>query len=560
MLLILLIWLFYFFFFSGIGLLFSSNSSKSLVLSNQTIIGFAIVVAVAFFYHFFGSSGWWLGVFFCTLSCVGYYVKGKYFLKTVWYSFLEAPKIQKLVAFGNVFMLAAYSALPSNVIDDGIYYSQSIRWYEEIGIVKGLANFDYNLIQVSSLHALESIVNFNSLGYRFNDLAGFLVALVVLDIFIWAKKFRVILVAVVSVSILLLFTLISAPNTDVVIASLTINLFFNWQIEDENRLRISGYIIPAMVLIKLSALPFLLILLFQKQKWSKLLALASCLAVMFRAWIVSGHPLAPFISWNPFNSAWVIPEAAFTSWKKVNELLVYRWPLTETVYRDHTLIEKGKALFLSNGISSILNLLLLCFVLLYILKVKKKIVKSLLGIVLVSFIPVYFATTAQSRIALPYIILAALLLFETFKITNTKSVYGFNFLWLLPVLLLFIPWTFISKFSPNNSWQMYRNMSIRQFFIPAPTWNAIAVEKHVVNGIAFYSPTSRDMFCFDSEFPCSYAIARDYLNEQYVYIPIMLGDKIHDGFGFESIPKDSLLNSSFKNPSMLNLRDYFEVK
>ncbi|RYG01702.1 MAG: hypothetical protein EOO02_12180 [Chitinophagaceae bacterium] len=80
-----------------------------------------------------------------------------------------------------VFIISLCCWLPSSHHDDGLYYSTSIRWLEEYGTVKGLANLNPRIALNSTWHILQAQFSFRFLGIGlFNDLNGLLYLLVFL--------------------------------------------------------------------------------------------------------------------------------------------------------------------------------------------------------------------------------------------------------------------------------------------------------------------------------------------------------------------------------------------
>jgi len=63
------------------------------------------------------------------------------------------------------------------LIDNETYYIQTIKWLNEYGFVKGLANLHVFLGQTSGWHIAQSVFNFSFLYANFNDLSGYALTL-----------------------------------------------------------------------------------------------------------------------------------------------------------------------------------------------------------------------------------------------------------------------------------------------------------------------------------------------------------------------------------------------
>lgn len=81
------------------------------------------------------------------------------------------------------FTIANLSYEPSSHYDDGLYYSTSIKWLQDYGTIKGIANLNPRIGFNSSWHILQALFGFSFLNAGlFNDLNG----LIYLYIFIYS--------------------------------------------------------------------------------------------------------------------------------------------------------------------------------------------------------------------------------------------------------------------------------------------------------------------------------------------------------------------------------------
>jgi hypothetical protein len=93
----------------------------------------------------------------------------------------QGNRLVSLIFLAFIFIIARLSYEPSSHFDDGLYYSTSIRWLEEFGTVKGLANVNARIGFNSSWHVLQANFGFRFLqAGLFNDMNGLIFLLMLL--------------------------------------------------------------------------------------------------------------------------------------------------------------------------------------------------------------------------------------------------------------------------------------------------------------------------------------------------------------------------------------------
>ncbi len=193
MLLIILSWIYICFIFFSLGLVCISFIEKVVSWQVKTatdntevwpavflLIGGMILTAViASVYSLFQPLSYAANIVLLILSLLCLFLKKgkavsyfKYYKSQVTITWL--PLTALYIAF--VFILAYLSAQQSSHYDDGLYYSTSIKWIEEYGTVKGLANINPRIGFNSTWHLLHAIFSFHYLhSGNFNDLNGLLI-------------------------------------------------------------------------------------------------------------------------------------------------------------------------------------------------------------------------------------------------------------------------------------------------------------------------------------------------------------------------------------------------
>jgi hypothetical protein len=98
-----------------------------------------------------------------------------------WSRLKQGNPIVSLIFLAFILIISRMSYEPSSHFDDGLYYSTTIRWLQEYGTVKGLANINARIGFNSSWHILQANFGFRFLNAGlFNDLNGLLFLLMLL--------------------------------------------------------------------------------------------------------------------------------------------------------------------------------------------------------------------------------------------------------------------------------------------------------------------------------------------------------------------------------------------
>jgi low affinity Fe/Cu permease len=259
----------------------------------------------------------------------------------------QTPWYFVVLSIAYLLILAHISSLASSHNDDGLYYSTSIKWLQEYGTVKGLANVNPRIAFNSNWLVLQAHYGFDFLKIGlFNDLNGLLFFLV----FIYSAggmlqviKGNVTVAALLRCFIIvpalffhhaassdfMLFNVnfISSPSADIP-ATLLIWFIFMLYEEYSQKQRngvlngeITGVFLlytVMLVTIKLIAAPVLLVLIYfivfylKKQKYSIVLLMFAAATIFVLPWMVrnvllSGYLVFPFSAVDIFNVDWKLP-------------------------------------------------------------------------------------------------------------------------------------------------------------------------------------------------------------------------------------------------------------
>ena len=250
-----------------------------------------------------------------------------------------------LIFVAFIFIIAYLSFLPSSHYDDGLYYSTSIKWLEEYGTAKGLANLNPRIGFNSSWLILQANFGFQFLKLGlFNDLNGLFLLLVFLyslggvnnmlkgDISLKTiVRSLFLLPALVchfgATSDIILFNInfLGSPTPDIsvcVLLWLIFLLFIEGYLSNKQVIALSDILIVIYSVwafsIKLSAVPVFLLVLYICWKWiagkryRQLVFLISIGLIFILPWIVrnvllTGYLFFPFSGIDVFNVLWKLP-------------------------------------------------------------------------------------------------------------------------------------------------------------------------------------------------------------------------------------------------------------
>ncbi|HEU4789076.1 MAG TPA: hypothetical protein VFS71_05285, partial [Flavobacterium sp.] len=177
MVLILLSWIYIF--FSTINLGFVTD--RILRLKNQnfvihTVLGLFTTTIFTSIWAIFGRVNFEFHIVLLFVNLV-VFLKFQKEIQLIYKLFFEqllSLTTPLKIALGIiVILILAQSASIPYILDNESYYIQTIKWINEYGFVKGLANLHFFLAQTSGWHILQSAYNFSFLYDKFNDISGF---------------------------------------------------------------------------------------------------------------------------------------------------------------------------------------------------------------------------------------------------------------------------------------------------------------------------------------------------------------------------------------------------
>ena len=338
MITVLLNWLYIFFITQLLGLLFYrfleklTKHSIYLSITKNIVCGIVICTVYAQFFSLFHKVGA-LANLILLIICV--IVLFRY--KTEVFSLINDLKTtifswDGMLYFGIIIVVAFFTSRGAIHADTNMYHAQAIRWYEEYGVVKGLANLQWHFAYNSSYFGFAALFSLSFLGFQsFHCTTGFITAIFI----IWSlnnlKNFfsHSYHIADLCCIGILLYALVNitgcvSPASDYSTMFFALYLITRWAQEIESECQsttaycllsvLAVYIftlkLSAGLLILLAIYPIILLINAKRTKeiiTYLVLGIITLLPFIIRNVIISGWLLYPFPSIDLFSFDWKLP-------------------------------------------------------------------------------------------------------------------------------------------------------------------------------------------------------------------------------------------------------------
>ncbi|WP_445452041.1 LIC_10190 family membrane protein [Flavobacterium sp. 25HG05S-40] len=555
MILILLSWIYVFFTATAFGIAFSKVVRiQRFDVVMTSILGLFSITILATVWAFIDSIALAFHSILLVLSLLFWFNNKTTFasiLTTGWNQIRSfSLPIKLLLAVSSVLILAQSATFPF-IIDNESYYVQTIKWLNEYGFVKGLANLHLFLGQTSGWHITQSVYSFSFLYDRFNDLNGFCFLLVNLFAFQKLQHYfktsdRMDLVfGLLPVTYLLLFQFVSAPSPDLPIYLLAFLLFSEYLQNDNKKecFTIISILALYMVFIKVTSvviLIFPLILWIRnfkvvKNEASKIMLIGFVVLVLFvsKNTILTGYPLFPLLNFRLDAFEYTVPSIIMDFFFSKSMLHSFYIPNNE--FETMSVWEIIKHYFLANrllGFVAVASLVLL-FVTPFVV-IKKRLtskiwtiyVAFILTVVLLSF------SSPQYRFYI-YFSLFFLLLVVSLVVFKPKWILG-----LLSASLIFTAMTLLTplnfnRITSNNFMAQNNTFRFKNILIPEPVsrWKP-EYRGGSVGNMHYHSPLDTSFFWVtgNGKLPCINALQLEYFHKGFFYIPQQRSIELKNGF------------------------------
>lgn len=551
MILILISWIILaFFFITGGVFLQSIFRIKTTAISITFFLGIlsqCIILSIA---SFFVRIGIEVFISNLTISLLLFFYHRKTICQS-WNEGIVSFRSLSLYSKSTLFLLLFLSLLKCAqspfLIDNESYYIQTIKWINEYGIIKGLANLHIFLAQTSPFHVLQAGFNFNFISDRINDINGLL--LIMSSFFyltIFEKKMEekkeIHWIGLITLFNVLFFQFINSPSPDFILLLLSQIIFYLFLEENKSieNFKTVTLLILLLVFIKITVVPLILIpvyIMVQEKKGFLFFIGAgtiSSLLFIIKNSFISGYPLYP-LNLFPLSVDWKIPEIILNF--IVEETKNSGYFETKKIIQSDLLFKINAWLHLG-GINRIFNwgILILFITALFTKKIQQQKNYKTIYFILGIHFTITLLSSPQFRFFLPeFIFLTALLLSdlgERLQINKKTISYLLLSFSLLPILAIeFVNFKYMTE---NKFHQKKASFNWVQIFIPNEnsSFSAIEFEKRKCDNMYYYSPKENFFFwgTANGPLPCINKLQLEYFEKYYHIIPQLRTSSLKDGF------------------------------
>lgn len=532
MLVLLVYWFILFLFASLSGIAFQNIFGLSKTNTSFTLL-FGIIFQTLFLSlcAFFFRINIEVFIVNCSIQLLFFFKYKSEFLSFFKNFFKSFSKKQIYLFIALTIFVALKSAQLPSVFDNESYYIQTIKWLNECGFVKGVANVHPFLGQFSFWHVLQSGFNaeFISVSFvplLFNDINGFLL---IIGIYYFIEKHNIFGFNWSFFGILFIvfyYQFIDAPSPDLPILIFSA-IVFNEFIEETKDVKAIMILIVYMLFLKVTIAPILLITIIYLLKNKNTTAFFVIISSLFGSiWIaknsiITGYPFFP-LSFLETNYDWKMSQSVLNKIGQITVDAGYSENLINT--KNLTLFKKVHLWINLDGINALFNKgILLLFVLIPFSQFFKKNTNfKVLYFILLTHLLILLSISPQYRFFLPtFILFSTIIIYEIsiylkFSIKNS----------IVAVSLIFICVNlFIDVKNISNS----NLFSFSQLLIPQPItkYKNIYFELKRIDNFKFYDPKLYNLHeTSNGNLPC----VNEELFHFYNYIPQQRTNDIRDGF------------------------------
>lgn len=554
MLYILISWVYIFITTLNFGFLFKKIFGiKSYNFTIHHILGlFLYTITITLFSFFYRIHyEFYLGILIINLFSIYHFKKDiKQHVLNLVQSIKSLHYNYRILLISLCIITLAQSATKPYLIDNESYYIQTIKWVNEYGLVKGLANLHMFFGFYSGWHILQSGFNFPFINDLFNDLNGYL--LIFYSVFAFQKldgyeKSKIkadLFIGSVLIFSLFFMQFINAPSPDLAIFLISQIVFYLFLVEGTNMKADNFLILLCFILflcfIKVTAVALVIIPIYifiknytsLKKDLLKCTILCSVLLLFFliKNLIITGYLIYPFDVFN-INVDWKQPKELIDLYKHGTFISAF-----DNVEVDHlNLFERFFAWLNTaklHGVFNKLYILLLFFFPIIIYRSKQKLEIGIVYFLAVLQLIIVWNSSAQYRYYFAFLIF--LFVFGMVSILKTKRVY--NIMITLSIYSCLIPLIFnisIKTLSSNAFAMELSQFKLSNIIIPeGKSKYNIQFTKESINGFNYNSPDDTMFFwgTGNGELPCVNKKQLEYIKTYYHYTPALRSGKLKDGF------------------------------
>jgi len=545
MLLVILSWCYLFAIALNLGL--ASSRFLKLQLKNTATLLFTGLFSVAILagiWAIFGRIHWEFQLALLLLNGlillwnrhnVGEYL-GAFYLE-----FQSISKPKKLLLGLLVLTYALICSVPAYFPDNEIYYLQTIKWLNEYGLVKGLANLHLFFGQTSGWHILQSAFSFSFLGLGLHTLNGF--CLLVANWYAISNTENPKTAVFIPIANILLFPFIAVASPDLAVVAIGF-VIFHLFLEAFDRCSAAQFhtvvlLCLFVVYIKITAAPILLLPFFlwihhfkvlaKKVAFGYVTALLVFGLLVVKNVLLTGYPLFPLLAFqDTFQLDYALPPEIHTF--AFNPARRFDFFISHADYQQLDGLQILIRWLFYSGLGSVLNVAIVLLMLVVpFLKAFAQLKYRLLYVAMSVQLLLLFATSPQARFILHFAVFFAVVLVAQW-IRNGKIVVALG--GITSVLLLSLG-IFGWHYPSRNVVFSGQSFSLLNLAIPATDSNLkTSYHQASIGNLDYHSPDA-DTYIWatgNGPLPCVNQRQLQYLQYKTGYIPQLRTHHLKDGF------------------------------
>lgn len=490
---------------------------------------------------------------------LAYLFKGdiKIYLNVITNRFKEFKTSHKLLFVLLFLLVLAQSATAPYLIDNESYYIQTIKWINEFGYVKGLANLHVFLGQNSSWHAVQAGFNFPFSANYFNDINGFvfvLLGFLFIEKLHKNKSVQDYFLGLVLIFGLFFMQFVNAPSPDLIIFLLTPYIVYefilNYRTISISKFKILLSLVLFLCFVKVTMIVLsvlIVILFFQNYNTLKLgvyryAGLCGTILglFLFKNYTISGYLLYPTPAFDVLNVDWKLPKELLQLYKTGT----YQSGMNNTDVSHLNFFEKLsfwiKIPKLHGFFNKIYVLLLIIFPFFIFKNENRKPLYIIYALALLQFVIVWL-NSPQYRFFIVFILVLALQIFISVFKSKKFGMYLIYASLTLSAIPIFMPIN-LNTFTSNNFAMTLSNFKLKHIIIPAENTKIItSFTKENSDGFEFNSP-GKDVFFWgtgDGDLPCVNKQQIEYIKTYYHIVPKLRGGSLKNGFYSKEVEKSN---------------------
>lgn len=562
MLLVLLNMTHCFFISVGMGsLLAPFISLKKPSIFRILIIGLFAEMIFIHFYALLFAVDFWFYLVNIFLAIVGGFLYRKKIIPeffAIIACFFSWTRFVRFIAVALFFLVLMQSASLPYIPDNESYYIQSIKWLNEFGLVKGLANLHLFFGQMSGWHLLQSGFNFGFTSNRLNDLNGFLMLgcsfyfVHHLDKYLKGRKTQHLFLGLVPMGNLFFFQFVNTPSPDLPLFLLSQVIFYLFYLNYKNHegdFRFIFLLSIFLIVIKITIAPILILslilvvrhrLLRKQTGFIVSIGFVSLLAFACKNYMISGYLLYPLSSFGNFlNPDWKLPENLLNFYYHYTKMSAFT-QIEQGDTANYSTFQLFKLWLFEPKLRLFFNFSVVGLLLIFPFFIKKN--RAIFWLYIYALIQFFilFSTSPQYRFFIPLVVGMGMYIFAVLIKNQPKIVKLFvPILCFLPLIPLFH--TIDIKGLTNNNFMPTQLESLHWKNILIPTKNSrfnYQYEKIKTGNLDYYSPTDTTSFFWisgDGPLPCVNQKMINYFEKYYHTRPQLRTQSLGDGFYTQTI-------------------------